>query len=145
MNREELKNKLIFIQKVCSDTGCQFTTLGDKWFRIINKKTNRRIDVSYERNIIQIYELSSGKTYAYLDTLTFEELKLITLLIDYFAGLEEYQKLNFDKVTELECEINMLKGEIISLKEENEYLKKGITKQLKKKLLLSLQNVLEVE
>lgn len=145
MNREELKNKLIFIQKTCLDTGFKFTTLGDKWFRIINQKANRRIDVGYEKNIIQIFHHDSGKPYSFLNALTFEELKFITLLIDYFANLEEYQKLNFGKVTELECEINMLKGEIISLKEENEHLKKGITNQLKNKLLLSLQKVLEVK
>lgn len=140
--QEQLKEKLESLKEELFEKGYFFGNVGDGFFTIENKIKNRRIDVNYKKGYITRYIVfRSGDIKPDPEMFTFEELKLCCLMMDYFNNFEEFTKLKFDKITELEFEINILKGENAILKEQNKKRKE----EIKKEILKNVKKTLEVE
>ena len=137
--QQQLKEKLEKLRKEISGRDYTFINGGDSWFSIESKSKNRKININIRQGYLESIDMKASNNYTtFPDKITFEELKLCCLIIDYFTGVEELSKIELDKITELELEINQLRGENSILKEQNkkkkEEIKKEILKNVKKAL-----------
>lgn len=140
--QQQLKEKLEKLRKEISGRDYTFINGGDGWFSIESKSKNRKININIRQGYLESIDMKASNNYTtFPDKITFEELKICCLIIDYFNGIEDLSKIELNKITELEVENYILKGENKILKEQNAKSKAAIKKELSKKFKEILEEI----